>query len=123
MAGRYCSSNIKFNMDDENQRITWEFLKQSCHKKDGSYAKILSDAFVKTMKISAENRDTDPMVLPADVAQKIIDEVVVHLSEISNSTAKGQSHETIKIMEVSDENNASQDIPAGMLDFFMGMGT
>lgn len=36
-------------MEDENQRRTWEFL-QSMTRKDGSYGKILSDAFVEAVE-------------------------------------------------------------------------
>ena len=35
-------------MEDENQRRTWEYL-QSMTRKDGSYGKILSDAFVAVL--------------------------------------------------------------------------
>ena len=121
MAGRYCSSNIKFNMDDENQRKTWEYLKQSNHRKDGSYAKILSDAFIESLN----PLEGIPMMIPKEVAKLIIDEVNAHLSEISYSTAKEQKHENVEVIMESDENNenTSQDIPAGMLEFFMGQGT
>ena len=44
----YKCSNIKFCMEDENQRRTWEYL-QSMTRKDGSYGKILSDAFVAVL--------------------------------------------------------------------------
>jgi len=121
MAGRYRSSNIKFNMDDENQRMTWEYLKQSSHKKDGSYAKILSDAFVKTMKEPSESAK----LLPKDIAHQIITEVKAQLSEINFGLAKEQNHEEKEMINICDENNnnTSQEIPTGMLDFFMGQGT
>ena len=35
-------------MEDENQRRTWEYL-QGITRKDGSYGKILSDAFVEVL--------------------------------------------------------------------------
>lgn len=35
-------------MEDENQRRTWEYL-QGMTRKDGSYGKILSDAFVAVL--------------------------------------------------------------------------
>ena len=35
-------------MEDENQRRTWEYL-QGMTRKDGSYGKILSDAFVEAV--------------------------------------------------------------------------
>jgi len=40
-------------MEDENQRRTWEYL-QGVTRKDGSYGKILSDAFV--LVLDGKNR-------------------------------------------------------------------
>ena len=58
MKKTYKCSNIKFCMEDENQRRTWEYL-QSITRKDGSYGKLLSDAFVTVingeMQIRADN--------------------------------------------------------------------
>ena len=48
MRKEYRSSNVRFCMDDENQRRTWEYL-QSITRKEGSYGKILSDAFVQVL--------------------------------------------------------------------------
>ncbi len=48
MRKTYKCSNIKFCMEDENQRRTWEYL-QGMTRKDGSYGKILSDAFVAVL--------------------------------------------------------------------------
>ena len=48
MRKTYKCSNIKFCMEDENQRRTWEYL-QGITRKDGSYGKILSDAFVEIL--------------------------------------------------------------------------
>ncbi|MCI9141760.1 MAG: hypothetical protein HFH87_03945 [Lachnospiraceae bacterium] len=48
MKKTYKCSNAKFCMEDENQRRTWEYL-QGVTRKDGSYGKILSDAFVAVL--------------------------------------------------------------------------
>ena len=48
MRKTYKCSNIKFCMEDENQRRTWEYLR-GITRKDGSYGKILSDAFVAVL--------------------------------------------------------------------------
>ena len=45
MRKTYKSSNVRFCMEDENQRRTWEYL-QSLTRKDSSYGKALSDVFV-----------------------------------------------------------------------------
>ena len=41
-------------MEDENQRRTWEYL-QGVTRKDGSYGKILSDAFVEVLDRQIQN--------------------------------------------------------------------
>ena len=55
MRKTYKCSNIKFCMEDENQRRTWEYL-QGMTRKDGSYGKILSDAFVTVLDSENEIR-------------------------------------------------------------------
>ena len=58
----YKCSNIKFCMEDENQRRTWEYL-QGMTRKDGSYGKILSDAFVTVLDSKNEIRADKPKEL------------------------------------------------------------
>lgn len=45
MKGTYCCTNVKFCMEDENQRRAWEYL-HGLSRRDGSYGKVLSDALV-----------------------------------------------------------------------------
>ena len=69
-------------MEDENQRRTWEYL-QSMTRKDGSYGKILSDAFVEAIdgktKFSvnkAENESADLKENAADIIEEMLDRVL-----------------------------------------------
>ena len=55
MRKNYKCSNIKFCMENENQRRTWEYL-QGMTRKDGSYGKILSDAFIAALDSKNEIR-------------------------------------------------------------------
>ena len=82
MRKTYKCSNIKFCMEDENQRRTWEYL-QSMTRKDGSYGKILSDAFVEAIdgktKFSvnkAENESADLKENAADIIEEMLDRVL-----------------------------------------------
>lgn len=68
MRKEYRSSNVRFCMDDENQRRTWEYL-QSITRKEGSYGKILSDAFVQILdgnyaieQEALQRNDTDGVI-------------------------------------------------------------
>ena len=57
MKKTYKSSNVRFCMEDENQRRTWEYL-QSLTRKDSSYGKALSDAFVLVLDGRVSNGET-----------------------------------------------------------------
>ena len=82
MRKTYRCSNIKFCMEDENQRRTWEYL-QRITRKDGSYGKILSDAFVEVLdgQIQAGTdkavNDSDiPLEQNMDILEKMLDRVL-----------------------------------------------
>ncbi|MCM1128248.1 MAG: hypothetical protein NC429_17495 [Lachnospiraceae bacterium] len=84
MRKTYKCSNIKFCMEDENQRRTWEYL-QGITRKDGSYGKILSDAFVavldrqiRTGTDKAEDNSDSAITLreDMDILGKMLDEVL-----------------------------------------------
>ena len=62
MRKTYKCSNIKFCMEDENQRRTWEYL-QGITRRDGSYGKILSDAFVAVLDSKNENKPEELLML------------------------------------------------------------
>ena len=81
MKKTYKCSNIKFCMEDENQRRTWEYL-QGITRKDGSYGKILSDAFVAVLDgqirvgTGKAMSDSDSAILleqDADFLEKLLD--------------------------------------------------
>lgn len=82
MRKTYKCSNIKFCMEDENQRRTWEYL-QGMTRKDGSYGKILSDAFVEAIdgktKFSVNKAENESAVLKenaADIIEEMLDRVL-----------------------------------------------
>lgn len=82
MKKTYKCSNIKFCMEDENQRRTWEYL-QGMTRKDGSYEKILSDAFVEAIdgktKFSVNKAENESVVLKenaADIIEEMLDRVL-----------------------------------------------
>ena len=84
MRKTYKCSNIKFCMEDENQRRTWEYL-QGITRKEGSYGKILSDAFIENIDgrmqagtDKAVNNSLLPPVQDTDVLEKILDRVLAN---------------------------------------------
>lgn len=89
MRKTYKCSNIKFCMEDENQRRTWEFL-QSMTRKDGSYGKVLSDAFVEAVngktRLSVNKAENESIVLKenaADIFEEMLDRVCDLLEYLS----------------------------------------
>ena len=82
MRKTYKCSNIKFCMEDENQRRTWEYL-QSMTRKDGSYGKVLSDAFVEAVdgktRLSVNKAENESIVLKenvTDIFEEMLDRVL-----------------------------------------------
>ena len=82
MRKTYKCSNIKFCMEDENQRRTWEYL-QGITRKEGSYGKILSDTFVENIESrmqagtdKAVNNFLLPPVQDTGVLEKMLDRVL-----------------------------------------------
>ena len=79
----YKCSNIKFCMEDENQRRTWEYL-QGITRKDGSYGKILSDAFVEAVNGKTrlgENKVGNGSVVLEENATDIFEEMLDRVLE------------------------------------------
>ena len=69
-------------MEDENQCRTWEYL-QGITRKEGSYGKILSDAFVENidgqMRAGTDktvNNSLLPLVQDTDVLEKMLERVL-----------------------------------------------
>ena len=69
MRKTYKSSNVRFCMEDENQRRTWEYL-QSLTRKDCSYGKALSDAFVLFLDGKVPKGDAEELCFSTSVAEK-----------------------------------------------------
>ena len=83
MRKTYKCSNIKFCMEDEKQRRTWEFL-QSITRKDGSYGKILSDALVEAVNGKTrlgENKVGNGSVVLDENATDIFEEILDRVLE------------------------------------------
>ena len=83
MRKTYKCSNIKFCMEDENQRRTWEYL-QGMTRKDGSYGKILSDAFVEAVNGKTrlgENKVGNGSVVLDENATDIFEEMLDRVLE------------------------------------------
>lgn len=148
MRKTYRCSNIKFCMEDENQRRTWEYL-QRITRKDGSYGKILSDAFVAVLNVQiqagTDKAMSDPAVSlekDADILEKMLDRALeqkfheilqelqrVLTDQISNSFSEYVSavhSEAEKLMEKTDADGMVQmqevELSEDMMAFAFAMG-
>ena len=148
MKKAYKCSNIKFCMEDENQRRTWEYL-QGITRKDGSYGKILSDAFVAALDRQIQavtDRAVSDSVIPLDqdmdILEKMLDRVLdqkfhemlkelqrVLTEQINNSFSQYVSavhFKAEKLMEKTDAEEMEQmqetELSEDMMAFAFAMG-
>lgn len=56
MKRTYRCTNVKFCMEDENQRRAWEYL-HGLDRMDGSYGKVLSDALIAVIDAHKDAAD------------------------------------------------------------------
>ncbi len=135
-------------MEDENQRRTWEYL-QGITRKDGSYGKILSDAFAAVLdgqiQAGTDKVMSDPAVSlekDADMLEKMLDRALeqkfheilqelqrVLTEQISNSFSEYVSavhSESEKLMEKTDVDGMEQiqdvELSEDMMAFAFAMG-
>lgn len=131
MRGTYRCTNVKFCMEDENQRRAREYL-HGLNRWDGSYGKILSDALVSA--IDGQNGVSDMMVsafwdrlnesinnalseFSHEVAGLVLEGVREILEKKSFVQNMGQT-EIVKEVPSKQADEISED----MLDFAFAMG-
>ncbi|MFG6369612.1 MAG: hypothetical protein K1W16_14595 [Lachnospiraceae bacterium] len=131
MRGTYRCTNVKFCMEDENQRRAWEYL-HGLNRWNGSYGKILSDALVAA--IDGQNGGSDMM--NGAFTDKLHESISDALSELSDEVAglvlKGVREllEEKGFMQNMEQNQTAQEVPSeqvnkiseDMLDFAFAMG-
>ena len=86
MRKTYNSSNVRFCMEDENQRRTWEYL-QSLTRKDSSYGKALSDAFVLVLDGKVSKGEAEELCLSTLVAEKALSEGNIPIGKMLSEEA------------------------------------
>ena len=148
MKKAYKCSNIKFCMEDENQRRTWEYL-QGITRKDGSYGKILSDAFVEVLdrqiQAGTDKAVGDSAILlqqNTDILEKMLDRALeqkfhemlqelqrVLTEQISSNFSEYVSavhSDTEKLMDKADADGMGQmqeaELSEDMMAFAFAMG-
>ena len=144
MRRTYKCSNVKFCMEDENQRRTWEYL-QGITRKDGSYGKVLSDVFAayldgqdlrKTSGESAVVQDERSVDLETleQVLEKIMEKLFIEMQEVLAEQIRNGFNEFagavhLGVGSASDEldkarieQTQEQELSEDMMAFAFGMG-
>ena len=117
MRKTYKSSNVRFCMEDENQRRTWEYL-QSLTRKDCSYGKALSDAFVLVLdgKVSkGDAEETEESCFPLLKAKKISSEGNIPIGKILSEEA---FHDGLRVIAEHIEESVADRISKMQEAFF-----
>lgn len=131
MRGTYRCTNVKFCMEDENQRRAWEYL-HGLNRWDGSYGKILSDALV--LAIDGQNGVSDMMVSAfwdrlnesinnalSEFSHEIAGLVLEGVREILEKKSFVQSMGQTEVVQEVPSKQADE-ISEDMLDFAFAMG-
>ena len=144
MRKTYKCSNVKFCMDDENQRRTWEYL-QGITRKDGSYGKVLSDVFVAFLDEQnwgkKDNGDETPQVRQIaesetleQVLEKVMEKMLSEMQEVLSEQIRccfseyaqafysGAGLVADNLIKAQIEEVQEQELSEDMLAFAFGMG-
>lgn len=136
MKKTYKCSNVKFCMEDENQRRTWEYL-QTLTRKDGSYGKVLSEAFVFALDMEEAERMNERARLNQVEYAEIVDALEERLQRVQEAlkeqikecfqnyviTSAAGTGEAREIMNGTDEEQMQEpEMTEDMMAFAFGMG-
>lgn len=132
MRGTYRCTNVKFCMEDENQRRTWEYL-HSLNRRDGSYGKVLSDALVAVIDGQKDAQNAIIMGSSDKLHGNLNDEFREFSNEIAGLVIEGIKEilpdkvsmkgieQIISETELSKQGQEN-DIAEDMLDFAFAIG-
>lgn len=132
MRGTYRCTNVKFCMEDENQRRAWEYL-HGLNRRDGSYGKVLADALIAVI----DSQSADQNAMRRRFLGKQCEDSGDEIQEFANKVAevvlegiidcfadKAVFQGTEQKTDKADASKQEQDgeIAEDMLDFAFAMG-
>ena len=132
MRGTYRCTNVKFCMEDENQRRAWEYL-HGLSRRDGSYGKVLADALIAAIDSQNDSQNTVIKRFSNTQNGNSNDELREFSNEIAEIVVKGitdyfadkavfQSTEQMVYKAETSKQEPKEDIAEDMLDFAFAMG-
>ena len=143
MRKTYKCSNVKFCMNDENQRRTWEYL-QGITRKDGSYGKVLSDVFAAFLDGQDRGKEDDEgepqagQIAGAESLEQLLEKVMEKMlskmqemlseqirccfSEYAQDYYLSAGQTADNPFKAQTEEMQVQELSEDMMDFAFGMG-
>ena len=132
MRGTYRCTNVKFCMEDENQRRAWEYL-HGLNRRDGSYGKVLADALIAAIDSQndiqnvaikrfsgKQNGDSNDEL--REFSNEIAELVLKVITNYFADKAVFQSAEQMVYEAETSKQDPEEDIAEDMLDFAFAMG-
>ena len=132
MRGTYRCTNVKFCMEDENQRRAWEYL-HGLNRRDGSYGKVLADALIAVIDSRSNSQNAMRKRFSGKQCENSEDEIKEFANEVAGGVLEGiTDYFTDKAVfhsaeQRTDEAQVSKqeqedEIAEDMLDFAFSMG-
>jgi len=128
-------------MEDENQRRTWEYL-QTLTRKDGSYGKVLSEAFVSALELQKAKQVTEKVGINQGELAEVLEQMLCGVLEerlqrvqealteqikecfqdfaITATSVTGEDGKTVNVAEA--EQMQKHEMSEDMMAFAFGMG-
>lgn len=132
MRGTYRCTNIKFCMEDENQRRAWEYL-HGLNRRDGSYGKVLADALIavidrqrdvqnaerkRFLGKQCENLEDEIQEFANKVAEVVLEGITDYFADKAVFHSAEQRTDEAQVFKQEQEEEIAED----MLDFAFSMG-
>lgn len=132
MRGTYRCTNVKFCMEDENQRRAWEYL-HGLNRRDGSYGKVLADALIAVIDSQSDDQNAIKKRFLGKQCEDSGDEIKEFANKVAEVVLEGitdyfadrvvfqgveQRTDETQVFKQEHEEEISED----MLDFAFSMG-
>lgn len=132
MRGTYRCTNVKFCMEDENQRRAWEYL-HGLNRRDGSYGKVLADALIAVIDSRSNSQNAMRKRFSGKQCENSEDEIKEFANEITGVVLEGINDYFAEkaVFQGAEQGTAGaqvskqepkEEIAEDMLDFAFSMG-
>ena len=132
MRGTYRCTNVKFCMEDENQRRAWEYL-HGLNRRDGSYGKVLADALIAVIGSQSNSQNAMRKRFSGKQCENSEDEIKEFANEVAGVVLEGindyfsekavfQGAEQGTAGAQVSKQEPKEEIVEDMLDFAFSMG-